>query len=176
MDFIKELFWAAGLAALPVAIFTAAIVWWATRNGHLDNLTDSKSVRLKLKALSNQKVKKGEEDKRDFVHKKWSKFGGGFYGVVALLTYIVVEFRELIDMVVNIGGFIPFLHNLSLGVIISMFVSAIMNFVYAMAWPWYWIMNIDTQYVWLWFIAAYAGYWCGMQLVLKRMQQASISE
>lgn len=170
MDFIIELFWTLGMAALPVAIFTTAIVWWAMRNGHLNDITDANSMQLKLKALSKQKVKKGEQDKRDFIHKKWSKFGGGFYGIVALLTYIVVEARELIDMVAHLGGLIEFIKQLDIGVMISMFINAIMNFVYAIAWPWYWIENIDSNFIWLWFVVAYAGYWTGLRVALKYMR------
>lgn len=171
MDFIKELFWTLGMAGLPVAIFSAAIAWWAMRNGHLEDITDAKSMTLKMKALSKQKVKKGEKDQRDFIHKNWSKFGGGFYGIVALLTYLVIETREVIGVIINIGGFIEFLKHLDFGVIISMFVTALMNFVKAIAWPWYWIENIDSNFIWLWFVVAYAGYWCGLRLALRYMQQ-----
>jgi hypothetical protein len=171
MDFVKELFWVLAMASLPVGIFTMAIVRWAMRNGHLDDITDANSMQLKLKALSKQKIKKGEVDKRDFVHKKWSKFGGGFYGIVALLTYVVVEAREIIDLVVHLGGFIEFIKHLNVGTMISMLINAFMNFVYAIAWPWYWIENIDTNFIWLWFIAAYAGYWGGMRIALMQMQR-----
>jgi len=71
----------------------------------------------------------------------------------------------------KIGGLIEFIKQLDFGVIISMFITAIMNFVAAIAWPWYWIEHIETNFIWLWFVVAYAGYWCGLRIALKYMQK-----
>jgi hypothetical protein len=43
----------------------------------------------------------------------------------------------------------------------------------AIAWPGYWLSSIDSQYVWLWFVAAYAGYWAGARLALRRFAAAA---
>lgn len=167
MGWIKELLWAIGMVGIPVAVITLAIVWWAMRNGHLAGETDGKAVELKLKALNKKKKKsKGEVDKRDFFQKKWAKFGGGFYGVTAFYTYIVVEITEVTNMIINIGGLWAFIKQIDISVLVSMFVNAIMNFVAAMTWPLYWSDKMNTNRIWLWFIAAYAGYWVGMQVAL----------
>lgn len=180
MDWIKEFFWATGMVGIPVVIFTVAIVWWAMRNGQLAGETDGKGIALKLKALAKKKGKnKGEPDKRDFIQKKWAKFGGGFYGVVAFYTYLVVEITELINMVINIGGFWAFIQHLDIGVLVSMLVNAIMNFVSAMIWPVYWSNKMHASRVWLWVLVAYAGYWLGLKAALqlqKRRQEAESSE
>ena len=165
MGWIKELLWAVGLVGIPVALFTLAIAWWAMRNGHVTDESDSKSIELQFKAMS-KKRKKGEEDNRDFFSKKWTKFGGGFYGVVAFYTYLVVEITEIINMIINIGGFWAFIEHLDIGVLISMFVNAIMNFVAAMTWPVYWSNKMDTNRVWLWVVVAYAGYWVGLKAAI----------
>jgi len=187
VGWIKELLWAIGLVGIPVGVVTLATVWWAMQKGHLKDVSDSKAIELELKALNKKKKKKkkngevedeAEEDKRDFFQKKWAKFGGGFYGVTAFYTYLVVEVTEVIEMIVNIGGFWAFIAHLDFGVLISMFVNAIMNFVAAMTWPLYWSNKMHTSRIWLWFIAAYAGYWVGMQLAValqKRRAESRVS-
>lgn len=188
MGWIKELLWAIGLVGVPVGVVTLAIVWWAMQKGHLNGTSDSKAIEAALKALNKKKKKKkkgeiviesgDEEDKRDFFQKKWAKFGGGFYGVTAFYTYLVIETKEIIDLVINYGGFWAFVNQLSIPLLISMFVNAIMNFVAAMVWPIYWSNKMNTGRVWLWFVAAYAGYWVGMQVALifqRRRAEADIA-
>ena len=49
------------------------------------------------KAEPDAATKAGPDVRIDPVHNKWLAFGGGFYGIVGLLTYAVVEFGELRD-------------------------------------------------------------------------------
>ena len=124
----------------------------------------------------NKKNKDADKEEKKALHplqKKWTKFGGGFYGIVAFFTYIVVEVIEIIDMIANFGGFFDFIKQLNFDVIIHMFVQALMNFVTAIAWPAYWLNRIDTDQVWVWFLMAYAGYWAGLKLVEKLIQRRS---
>ena len=95
---------------------------------------------------------------------------------MAFFTYIVVEVIEIITMITKFGGFIDFIKQLDFNVIIHMFVRAFMNFITAIAWPVYWLKRIDTDYVWVWFLMAYAGYWAGLKLVEKLIQRRSYPE
>jgi len=174
VDLLKEAVWALILVAVPVGLFTLAIAWWAMRNGHLKDATDSKAIGLGLKSMSKKKVKP-EDDKRDLIQKKWAKFGGGFYGIVAFFTYIVIEMIEIIDMIMNVGGLWAFIKHLGLDVIIQFFIDAIMNFVSAMVWPLYWMQRIDTNYAWVFFVAAYTGYWFGLKLAHRFMNRSEAS-
>lgn len=170
MGFLIEVFWALFMVSVPIGIFTLALVWWALKGGHLKELQDANALDTEIKALSwsdKKKKKKGRELNTGKVHplqKKWAKFGGGFYGIVAFFTYLVVEVLEIISVVSNLGGFFEFLKQLDFDLIIQMFIQAIMNFVTAMIWPVYWMRRIDTDYVWVWFVMAYAGYWVGLRL------------
>ena len=172
MDFLKEAVWALLLTGIPVGLFTLAIAWWSMRNGHLEDVADSKAIGESLKAMSKLKVD-AKDDKRDLVSKKWAKFGGGFYGIVAFFTYIVIEIREIIDMIIDFGGLWAFIKQLNLDVIIRLFIDAIMNFVSAMVWPMYWIKRIDTNYVWVWFVAAYLGYLLGLKVAHRLNQRGA---
>jgi hypothetical protein len=125
--------------------------------------------------MSKRKVEP-ENDKRDLIQKKWAKFGGGFYGIVAFFTYVVIELTEIATMIINFGGFWSFIKSLNIGLIINIFIEAFMNFITAMVWPVYWINRIDTQQTWLWFIAAYVGYLFGLKLAGQLNQRHTGAE
>jgi len=191
MGFLIELAWATLMVGVPVCIFTLALVWWALQRGLLKESTDSGALRRELKAMSgsnrkDRKDRKGKKDKKDKkrtdseereklhpLQKKWARFGGGFYGVVAFFTYIVIETREVMNTIMHLGGVFDFIRHLSIDVIVQMFVQAILNFVAAMVWPVYWMQRIETQQVWVWFVMAYAGYWAGVKLAQVLVQRRS---
>lgn len=177
MGFLIEVFWAMLMAGIPIGIFTLALVWWALQAGHFKEFSDTGALQREIKAMSGKKKKKeaqkGETRPLHPLQKKWAKFGGGFYGIVAFFTYIVVEVLEVFGMIMNFGGFIDFIKQLDLDVIIHMFVQALMNFVTAIAWPAYWIRRVDAGQVWIWFGMAYAGYWVGLKLAQALAQRRS---
>jgi len=83
---------------------------------------------------------------------------------------------EIIDMIINFGGLFDFLKQLDINVIINIFVDALMNFISAMIWPFYWMKRIDTDQVWIWFMVAYAGYWLGLKLAQFLIQRRAESQ
>ena len=182
---IIEAIWAVVLVGVPITLFTLAIVWWGLRNGHFKEINDSKALGRELKKMGKRKTKSKnansenigsgnngpEINKPGLIQKKWGKFGGGFYGIVAFFTYLVVEIREIADMILNIGGLWEFLKQLDLDVIVQFFVAAITNFVTAMVWPVYWMKRIDTNQVWMFFVAAYGGYVLGLKLAQRLNQR-----
>ena len=181
MRFFTEVFWALLLVGLPIGAFTMALVYWVLRGTHSRGPLDSGVLRREIMTVTqrkkkNRKNKGADKEEEKVLHplqKKWTKFGGGFYGIVAFFTYIVVEVIEIIDMIANFGGFIDFIKQLDFDVIVQMFVQALMNFVTAIAWPAYWLKRIETDHVWIWFLMAYAGYWAGLKLVEKLIQRRS---
>ena len=179
MGLLIEVFWALLMVGIPIGVFTLAIVWWALQRGHFQETLDIKALEREIKAMSKNNKKNKKEDKPDLhpVQKKWAKFGGGFYGIVAFFTYVVVEVTEIITMVINFGGFFGFLKQLDLDVIINMLIEALTNFIAAMVWPLYWMRRIETDQTWVWFVVAYAGYWLGLklaQVLVQRQQSAEI--
>lgn len=175
MGFLIEVFWALLMVGIPIGIFTLGIVWWVLQRGHFKETLDIKALEREIKAMSKRNKKNKEEDNPDLhpAQKQWAKFGGGFYGIVALFTYVVVEVIEIITMIMNVGGFIAFLRQLDLDVFINMFVEALTNFITAMVWPLYWMRRIDTDQTWVWFVMAYVGYWLGLKLAQTLAQRRS---
>lgn len=188
----RELIRALVQAGLPVAVTSYALVWWALKNNYLENASGLGDVEREFKRLSKDKKKSGKnggnavsrnarkllgaepEDSIDQpgrmnpVHNKWLAFGGGFYGVVALLTYVVIELGEIRDFFLQFEGIRAFFSGLSFGMLIDLVIDAFMNFILAIAWPWYWLGDIAGQHIWVWFAVAYGGYWAGTRLALRR--------
>ena len=174
MGIIVEVFWAILIVGVPVALFTLAIVWWALGRGDLKESTDTKALGREISKLSKKNKDKKKDKTETAQHplqKKWMRFGGGFYGIVAFFTYIVVEVIEISTMIMNFGGLFDFLKQLSFDIVIDIIVNAVMNFVTAMMWPLYWMRRIDTNETWIWFVVAYAGYWSGLKLAQVLIQR-----
>ncbi len=175
MGFLIEVFWALLMVTVPITAFTLMLVSWSFRKGFFQETLDTKALEREMKAMS-RKGKKNKTEESTVQHplqKKWAKFGGGFYGIVAFFTYIVIEVTDVITMIVNFGGFFDFLRQLDFNVIINLLVEAVTNFITAMIWPMYWMKRIDTNEVWIWFGMAYAGYWLGLKLAQALIQRRS---
>ena len=181
MEFLIEVLWALLMAGVPIAVFTLALVWWALQGGHFQESLDPRALEREMKAMGkkNKKNKKQEAENLDSQHplkKKWGKFGGGFYGIVAFFTYIVVEVLDITTTIMNFGGFIDFLKQLEISVIVGIFVEALTNFISAMIWPVYWMDRIDTDQTWVWFVVAYGGYWLGLRMAQTLFQRRQAAE
>jgi hypothetical protein len=146
-------------AGVPVAVVAWFLAWWALRNGYLDN------VQREIKRLGKDKEKRKQAD---MVQRKWLALGGGFYGVVAFLTWLVIEGRDLWGLVRSFDGFGAFLAAISFDMLIGIFIEAVTNTFFAIAWPVYWMQDFRGEYLWVWFVAAYAGYWTGSQLAIRQ--------
>jgi uncharacterized membrane protein YqjE len=186
---MRELFRALFQAGIPVAVTSYLLIWWALKNQYLKGASNFKDVEIHFKGLSKARSRKRKEEKRrrkegggaaglesdqqeshkmNPIHNKWLSFGGGFYGVVGLLTYAVVELGEIRDFITQFDGLLSLISDITLELIIGFFINSIMNFVVAIAWPAYWLSDIRSDYIWIWFVMAYAGYWAGTRFALHR--------
>jgi hypothetical protein len=186
---IRELFRALFQAGVPVAVTSYLLIWWALKNEYLQNPSNMKDIKIHFKGLSKARSRKRKEEKKrrkagesaedmepgqqdphkmNPIHNKWLAFGGGFYGVVGLLTYAVVELVEIRDFITQFNGFLSLFTDVTLELFIGFFINSIMNFVVAIAWPAYWLSDISSDYIWIWFVAAYIGYSAGVRLALHQ--------
>ena len=109
-------------AGVPVAVVAWFLAWWALRNGYLDNVQGLRDVEREIKRLGKDKEKRKQAD---MVQRKWLALGGGFYGVVAFLTWLVIEGRDLWDLVRSFDGFSAFLAAISFNMLIGIFIEAV---------------------------------------------------
>jgi hypothetical protein len=165
VDFVGEILRVGLTAALPIGAFTFALVRWALRGGHFEEALDPGKLESEISAMAKAHKKSDRATRRAQhpVQRKWASFGGGFYGIVAFFTWIVIEIQDIVATITGFGGFTDFLRMLGVGLIVDMLLEAIFNFVAAVTWPVYWMGNIETSVAWLWFVAAYAGYWLGLR-------------
>ena len=181
---LHELLIAMVNAGIPVGLASYALVWWVLKQNYLGEIHSLKDLDAGIK--KHKKDKKNDKKDRkndknngknngreatsagDPLHNKWVAFGGGFYGLVGLLTYARVELGEIRDFLLQFEGIGAFLSDISLDMFINLFIEGIMNFVIAIAWPAYWISEIRSDRVWIWFLVAYGAYWAGARLALKR--------
>ena len=166
-----------------IGITSFVLVWWAQRKGYVGDATSMKEYgrirkaekelrketrRLRKEARKNAKKsdssldspeleKPAEKKKYDLLHGKWMNFGGGFYGVVAVFTYALIELAEVKDFILNIADL--FNHGM-ISLVVNFFIESIKNFVAAIGWPAYWLRRIQGEQ-WFWLVSAYAGYWLG---------------
>lgn len=162
---IREIFIAFFKAGLPVGVVAYLLVWWALRNGYLSDVNNVKEIEKEVKRLVKDKESKPEGD---LVHRKWLAMGGGFYGVVAVLTWLFVELGEILDFITSFESIDALINSLSVGTLVNLVIEAIKNSFLAIAWPVYWLSDIRSDYIWIWFIVAYAAYWAGTTLATRQ--------
>jgi hypothetical protein len=188
---IFKILWVLVQSALPIAATTFGLVWWARRQGHLgeagsmdeyetiraaENKQRKEEKKLRKQAKKDARrqgiadvsqpapeVAPAPKRKSDPLHSKWMEFGGGFYGVVAFFTYVVIEMADVWDLFAKIPNL--FQHG-PVDVLVNFFIESLKNFITAIAWPGYWLNQIDSEQ-WLWAIGAYGGYWLGAKLAFR---------
>jgi hypothetical protein len=166
MNFLAVIF----KLALPVGILSFVMVSWALKKGHVQEKLNVKALHQEMKA--QKKGKKEDKPKHDLFHRQWVKFGGGFYGIVALYTYFLVELKEVREFIASFGGFFAFIDQLSIHTIIQMFIEGLKNFITAISWPAYWISEFSPNHIWIWGGMAYGAYWLGTKAALRYSQNS----
>lgn len=182
-------------SSIPIAATSFGLVWWALRKDYLggarsldeyEQWTKAENQNRKAEKLRRKQAKRNAEPvtdevqsvtedlqpaKRKFdpLHSKWMEFGGGFYGVVAFFTYVLVELGEIRDFFLN---FSDLFRGELVSMIVQFFVESVKNFVVAIAWPAYWLGRIQSEQ-WLWIIGAYGGYWLGARAAFRFGQSRS---
>jgi len=153
IDLIKAIFY----AGLPVGIFTFLMVYYAYHKGYLTSDINIRDV-FKDKKNPDKRLSKANKKSLLFLHSKWVTFGGGFYGLVALLTFIYIELEQTFQFLIHVTGLQSFLNLLSLSAIISIIIDSFMNMLRALLWFGYWPDVFDMKNIAIWFITAYIGY------------------
>jgi len=155
-------------AALPLGALAYLMFRWSLKAGRLEGAADRKEFKDGMKAMKKNRKAKS----RNPLHNKWMKFGGGFYGLVGLWTFLVIEALEIYDFANGYEGVDGLVDTLSTssfpGLAIDFFINSIKNFVQAIAWPGYWPDVLQSQNILIWLIAAYGGYWVGMKFARKQ--------
>lgn len=158
---LGEIFYALIGATLPLAMLSYLLFHWSFKSGRLVRDGTLKEIRRETRRL-RRVTRKSKEKGPNPIHNKWMRLGGGFYGVMGMWTYALVELQEVFEFFMNFTGILDMLSNISIGMIIGFFINSLTNFLLAIGWPIYWMERIGSDYIFVWFAAAYGGYLLGM--------------
>ena len=152
-EIIKAIF----MAGLPSAALAFMMVFYAIKRGYIeiDEAVES------LKKRRKQARKDDSEFKVNPIHQKWLYFGGGYYGLMALATYIHVETIEVIDFFANYSSFANLIDQLTFSALIHLVIESFLNIIPAFTWFLYWPKLIVMHNGWYWLLASYLGYQLG---------------
>ncbi len=95
---------------------------------------------------------------------KWVDFGGGFYGVMAVFTYLIVEFNEVVDLITSEASMLETISQLGISDLVNFFINSLMNFITAITWPAYWVRGASGFHIGVWLLIIYSAYVCGQFL------------
>jgi hypothetical protein len=123
------------LAILGIPVFL--VTWYLFRRlyqrGELTSGADYTAIKSHLKDIKKQK-----SGRDNLLHKKWMKFGGGFYGVTAVTTWVWIELVDLWGLIVDFPGFAAIFGDGVIGFLVGMLVNQFQNFLQALLWFAYW--------------------------------------
>jgi len=150
----------------PIAAFSFLMVYFAYSKGYLApevKITDA----FNKKVHPNAKLSKKNKKSLAFLHSKWMTFGGGYYGLLALLTFIYIEIKQITQFLLQVTGIQDFIGLLSINALVAMFVDSIMNMVKAAVWFTYWPKVFDMSNGFIWLLTSYLGYRIGAVLAQR---------
>ncbi|MFT5483989.1 MAG: hypothetical protein ACI9GW_002649 [Halieaceae bacterium] len=178
---LTEVFRAIFLGALPVMVFSFAILQWSITTGRMQKFTGEDGLATQHARHAKSVGKTGrpkdtsfieqlsdERSRGDIFHGKLMSFGGGYYGTMAILTYLLIEVVEIWQFMVQALSPNTSFGEIGLGLVIEFFVNSLLNLIAAFIWfmtlPEY--INISEGLVWLG--ASYLGYLAGLRLTADR--------
>ncbi len=174
----SALFAACLKVGLPVL---AASYWLVYRALERGTLTDDGDFDAFKAQVSGMKSAIKQERRKRFrlrlfdhsLQSRWMEFGGGFYGLMALLTYVWIEAQEIWNFVLG-GGIYDVLTRLTtLGLWIGFIINTLLNVLWALIWPVTWLNGIGHD-PWVWFLVAYGAYLAGVWLARRRFRDPGL--
>ena len=145
-----------------------ALTWWVVarlyRTGVLSDAQATKEVEQSLTEWRKSSDRRG----RSLLQSKWLQFGGGFYGVAALWTLIVIEARQLAGLLSDDFVWSEVFDDGVVRMVIEVLVNQLQAFIAACVWFRHWAG--DGSLVPVAFGVAYGSYVLGL-LAARRWPQ-----
>lgn len=159
-------------AGLPILAITFLLFSLAYYTGFIipnDDFLEETQAELDEidRELRDDLIDEKDEDKNrpgHYVMHKWFEFGGGYYGLMVLITFFHLEFMEVLELgstLLNVDGVESFIEAI-LQFIIQLAVESIMNVVHAFTWWIHWSQQLPISGSgFLWIGVSYLGYLAG---------------
>ena len=139
-------------AVIKLGLPVLGLSWWAIRrlseSGDIAPGADRRTVKSNLKEF-RKKWRKNSKNGYNLIENKWMRFGGGFYGITALITLIFIELEELLSLLGNIPSIAEMFSDGLISFLVSILVNQIQNFVSALVWFSYWADGDRSIFVWI---------------------------
>ncbi len=153
IDVIKAILF----VGIPIGAFSFLMLYYAYFKGYLSTEVELKYA-FKNPDAQQSTLSKKHKKNLVFLHSKWVTFGGGFYGLIALLTFIVIELLQIINFWLSVEGWHDITALFTLNSLISMFIDSLLNMLKAAIWFTYWPSILSTENYIVWILIAYIGY------------------
>lgn len=155
---------------LPCLLFTWVIFHWLFTDGHIDRDIQHKVLKSQLKN-SRKRLRNNASRNARFVYNRWLWFGGGFYGLAGLWTFLAIEMGDLASFLAAgnylgtlSGGFVDFL--------VTFLMNQVSNSIQALLWFSYWPGPGESMLIWI--MAGYLGYWLGVESARRQLTMADL--
>lgn len=149
---------------LPVAGLSWLLFYRLYSRGELDRDADHKTIRTSLRQI-RKATKASPDHGGNLLHAKWMKFGGGFYGVAALWTLIVLEGGGLLNLILHPSSIEGMFKGGLVDFAVNWLVNQFTTIVQAFTWFSYWPRESGGFFGWI--AVAYAGYLLGLNLARR---------
>jgi hypothetical protein len=100
----------------------------------------------------------------DLFHSKIMSFGGGFYGTMAILTYLLIETVEIWQFLGLVFTPDDWFQNFGFDMLVNFIINSITNLIAAFVWFGTLPDFLPVGNGWIWIAAAYTGYIAGLKL------------
>ena len=164
MTLLLDLFTAALLLGLPMAVLSWFVFLWLFASGEISADGDRKTISSELKK-ARKKIARKERSNARYVYDKWMWFGGGFYGLAGLWTFALIEIGQLFGFILDFPGWSRLAEEGLAGFIIDFLINQLGNLLQGLVWFTWW----PADSILLWLLVAYLGYWSGVELARRRM-------
>lgn len=122
---------------VPVMVLSWLLIHRQYQTGEIAADADRQTVKSSLKKI-RKTWRKDKKNRYNLIENKWMRFGGGFYGVTALTTFILIELGEAVDFIVNISAVGNLFRDGLFNLLVNMVVNQFQNFITAIVWFAYW--------------------------------------
>jgi len=164
IDIIKAIIF----AGIPVALVSYFFTRLTSKKVPL-KAQNSKELKLELK---NTLIEKDHEESAiaSMLHKKWMRFGGGFYGVMVFITYVHIEIYQIIEFVKNFNSLQNFIDSIGFMMILNFFIEAFTNLITAFLWFTYWYTYLPIGSFWVWVVVVFIAHTVATKYALTQPQ------
>lgn len=147
---------------IPMLVLSWFMFSWLYSSGDIDRTSHHKVAVARLKKL--QKRDKSERSgNRNYVFRKWSWFGGGFYGLAALWTFAVIEFFDVLGFLFKLSSLAEIFDEGLRSFVMDLLIGQLSNALSALVWFNYW----PAESTLVWVFIAYLGYRAGVELAKR---------